>query len=101
MDHHQLCCGGFHMIDVIILTSKMLTYYGDKEGVPEYINMLEDYQKKAHRVQLPVPDVSLVEITTKSMLQDQAFTTDMKEWEEKLPMNKMWSLWKSTFPEVN
>ena len=33
------------MIAVVDLTSEMLTYYGDEEGIPEYINMLEESQK--------------------------------------------------------
>ena len=63
--------------------------------------MLEDAHKKAQREQLPIPDVTLVDIATKLILQDQAFTPKMKKWEEKRPVDKTWTLWKSTFPETH
>ena len=51
----------------------------------------------AEREQPPIPDVTLVSITTKLLLQDQAFTPEMKELEKKHPVNKTWFLWKLTF----
>ena len=47
MDHLQLSYGGLHDINVVNITSDMLTYYGDAAGVLEYTNMIEDSQKKA------------------------------------------------------
>ena len=45
MDQIQLRCGGLHAINVVGLTSKILTYYGDAAGIPKYINMLKKYQR--------------------------------------------------------
>ena len=66
----------------------MPTYYGDASGVPKYINMLEDSHKKSQRVQLPIPNVTLVAIAMKLILQAQLFTPEMKEWENNRPVNK-------------
>ena len=66
------------MLAVVELTFKMLTYYGDASGVPRYINMLEDAHKKAQWDQLPTPDITLMAISTKSILQAQAFTHEIK-----------------------
>ena len=74
----------------------MLNYYGDTKGVPEYIYTIEDAQKKAQQVQLTIPNVTLVAIATKSILQDQDFTLEMKEWEKNLPVNKTCLQWKYT-----
>ena len=79
MDHLQLHCSGLHTLDVVVITSNMLTYYGDSAGIPEYINMIEDAQKKPQRTKLPIPDITLVDIATKLILQAQLFTLDIKE----------------------
>ena len=46
----------------------MLTYYGGTAGTLKYINMLEDSQKNTQRVQLPIPNVTIVAVATKSIL---------------------------------
>ena len=99
MGHLQLCCGSIHAIGVVKFTFEMLTYYGDAEGIPKYINMLEDAKKKVHQVQLPIREVTLVDIANKSILQSQSFNPEMKEWEKNHPMDKLRALWKSTFLE--
>ena len=78
VDHLQLCCGGLHVLDVINLTSDILTYYGEAVVIPEYINMIEGAQKKYQLVQLPVPNVTLMAISAKSILQAQAFIPNTK-----------------------
>ena len=97
----KLHYGRIDTLDVVDLTSKMLTYYGDAADVPKYTNTLKDDQKKAQRVQLPIPDLTLVVISKKMILQSQAFIPKIKEWEKKCPMDKTWALWKSTFLEAN
>ena len=71
IDNLQLCCGGIHAINIVEITSEMLTYYSDLAGVPKYINMIEDAQKKAQQAQPPILDVTLVAIATKLILQSQ------------------------------
>ena len=68
----------------------MLTCYSDTSGVPEYTNILEGAQKKSHRAQLSINDLTLMYIAMKLILQDQDFTSDIKEWEKKRPTNKTW-----------
>jgi hypothetical protein len=38
--------GGLHAIDMISLRTNMHNYYTQAGGIPQYINMLEDVQKK-------------------------------------------------------
>jgi hypothetical protein len=38
--------GGLHAIDMISLRTNMHNYYTQADGIPQYINMLEDAQKK-------------------------------------------------------
>ena len=53
------------MIYVVNLTAKMFTYYGDTADIPDYINMIEDAQKKAQCAQPPISCVTSMEITTR------------------------------------
>ena len=68
------------MIFVVKITSKVLTYYGDAAGVPEYTKMIEDAQEKAQWEKLPVPNTTLMSISTKSILQAQAFIPKINKW---------------------
>ena len=67
------------MIDVVDLTYEMIAYYGDAVGVPEYINMPRDSHKKSQQEQLAIHNVTRVDIAKESILQPQAFNTEMKE----------------------
>ena len=78
MYHIQLRYDCLHALEVVNLTSDILTYYGDASGIPEYINMLEDTQKKAQQAQIPIPDVTIMAIDTKLLLQAQYFTPKTK-----------------------
>ena len=40
--HLQVTCGGLHAHDVLTIQNEMQRYYLDSEGIPEYINALED-----------------------------------------------------------
>ena len=45
--HLQSTCGGIHALDVLALQEKMHNAHNDSEGIPEYINTLEDGWDKA------------------------------------------------------
>ena len=42
--------------------------------------MIEDAQKKAQQVQPPIPDITLVAIAKKLILQSQDFTPKINKW---------------------
>ncbi len=52
--------GGLHAIDMISLRTNMHQYYVQLDGIPQYIIMLADTQKKAKRVGMPITDIELV-----------------------------------------
>ena len=45
--HLQAGCTGRHALDLLALHNEMQHYHLEGEGIPEYINMLEDAQLKA------------------------------------------------------
>ena len=55
--HLQAGCTGRHALDLLALHNGMQRYHLEVEGIPEYINMLEDAQKQAGRAGQTITDV--------------------------------------------
>jgi hypothetical protein len=73
IDHLDKNCGGLHAIDLVNLPTEMLAYYAAAEGIPKYINMLKDAQRKAQRAAMPIADVQLVAIASTAVLGSQQY----------------------------
>ncbi len=87
-------CGGLHPSELISLPTEMMGYYALTEGIPEYINMLEDAQRKLARAQLPMGDHQLLAIASTAVLAAQHFPRATDEWEALAPALKTWPTWK-------
>jgi len=59
LKHLRSTCGGLHSIDAVSLISDMQRYYETTTSIPEFINKLEDAQKKAQRANVPIADSTL------------------------------------------
>ena len=51
--------GGLHAVNMITLCTNMIHYYVQAEGIPQYIGMLEDAQKKRNGWACPSPTPNL------------------------------------------
>ena len=63
--------------------------------------MLEDAQEKFVRVQLPVSDAIIIGITTKSLIQAQAFPNETIKWEKYDLSRKTWAELKTHYLEAH
>ena len=79
-------CVGLHAPDVLNLQNEMQTYYEDIEGIPNYINKLEDAQKQSNRAGNPITDPTLLLFTANAMLRTDRFPWANEIWEE-LPIS--------------
>ena len=59
LDHLNANCGGLHPSELVSLPTEMMGYYALADGIPEYINMLEEAQRKLARANLPMSDDQL------------------------------------------
>jgi hypothetical protein len=59
---------GLHAINMIALRTNMHNYYTQADGIPQYINMLEDAQKKATWAGMPIANVKLVMMASAAVL---------------------------------
>lgn len=87
-------CRGLHPAELVNLPTRMLSFYNDADGIPEYINMLEDAQRKLERARLPMSDEQLLAIATTSVLASGHFPRPTDDWEAKAPADKTWQNWK-------
>jgi hypothetical protein len=83
--------GGLHAIDMISLRTNMHGYYTQADGIPQYINMLEDAQKKAKRAG------ELVMMALAAVLAVQHFPREVDDWEGLPSGSRTWLAWKKAF----
>ena len=53
---------------MLTLQMSMQTCYEQADGIPQYIALLEDAQKKAKRAQMPIGDAELVMMASAAVL---------------------------------
>jgi hypothetical protein len=94
IDHLDDNCGGLHSSEVVTLHSEMMGYYAKAEGIPEYIDMLEEAQRKSVRAKLPISDEQLLAIAATAVLGSNHFPRPTDEWETKPVADKTWANWK-------
>jgi hypothetical protein len=54
--------GGLHALNMNLLCTDTMQYYVQADGIPQFIVMMEDAQKKAKRAGMPIADVELVKM---------------------------------------
>ena len=89
--------GGLERPDVVALLAQLPTLWAADPRVPEYINALEESQKKSVRAKLPISDDLLAAFASSSLLAEDSFPTDRPAWDGKPPAEQTWAAWKSTF----
>jgi hypothetical protein len=89
--------GGLHAVDMISLRTNMHQYYVQVDGIPQYIIMLEDAQKKAKRAGMPIANVELVMMASAAVLAAQHFPHKVDNWEGLPTPNRTWLAWKTAF----
>jgi hypothetical protein len=89
--------GGLHAINMISLHLNMTQYYVQVDGIPQFIVMMEDAQKKVKRAGMPIADVELVMMASAAVLAAQHFPREVDDWEGLPAINRTWRAWKVAF----
>jgi hypothetical protein len=97
MAHLNANSRGLHAIDMIALRTAMQGYYEQADGIPQYIALLEDAQKKAKRAQMPIADAELVMMASTAVLAVQHFPREVEDWEGLTSTSRTWPAWKTAF----
>ena len=104
IDHLQVQCTGRHTINILALQDEMRNYHIEYEGILEYINALEDAQRRVKRAgndrEYFVNNATLSLIASTAMLKMQQFPRVNDEWEDLLRATKTWPTWTSMYKRV-
>ena len=89
--------GGLHAFDMLTLRTNMHGYYAQANGIPQYIIMLEEAQKKAKRVGMPIADIELVMMASVAVLAAMHFPCEVDDGKGLPTLGRTWSAWKTAF----
>ncbi len=89
--------GGLQAVDMISLQTNMHAYYVHKDSISQYINMLEDAQKKTKWAGMPIADVKLIMMASAAVLAAQHFPHKVDDWEGLPSTTCTWMAWKQSF----
>jgi hypothetical protein len=89
--------GGLHALDMISLCTDMIQYYMQADGIPQFILMMEDAQKKAKQAGMPIANVELVMMASAAVLAAQHFPCEVDNWEGLPFASCMRQAWKVAF----
>ncbi len=90
-------CGGLHALDMILLCTDMMQYYMQADGIPQFIVMMGDAQKKAKQAGMPIANNKLVMLALAAVLAPQHFPCEVDNWEGLTAGSCMWQAWKVAF----
>ena len=94
-------CVGLHATDVLNIQNETQTYHEDMEGIPVYINKLEDAQKQSTRAGNPITDPTLLLFAENAMLRTDRFPRANEIWEEFPGAYRTWARWKAIYRKAN
>ena len=101
MNHLQAMCVVLHATEILNLQNEMQMYHEDMEGIPEYINKLEDAQKQSTRAGNLVTDPTLLLFAANAMLRTNRFPWANKIWEELTGADRTWKRWKAIYRKAD
>ena len=73
----------------------MQFYHLEVDGIPKYINMLEDAQWQAGWAGQTIADETLLLFASTTMLTSERFPRTNNDWEERVERHKTWLKWKT------
>ncbi len=88
---------GLHALDMILLCMNMMQYYMQVDGIPQFIVMMEDAQKRAKRAGMLIADIKLVMMASAAVLAAQHFPREVDNWECLPAGSCTWQAWKVAF----
>jgi hypothetical protein len=88
---------GLHAVDMLTLRTNMHGYYAQADGIPQYIIMLEEAQKKAKRAGMAIANIKLVMMALAAVLAAMHFPQEVNDWEGLPALGHTWAAWKMSF----
>ena len=99
--HLQAGYTGRHTLNLLALHNEMQCYHLEVEGIPEYINILEDAQKQAGRSSQTIADKTLLLFMSTAMLTIERYPQANDDWEDKSEDENTWAHWKNCYKKAH
>ena len=101
LTHLQRHATGRHAFDLLSRMDQMSQYHLEHEGVPEYINALEDAQKMAalSDESNEIADGTLLLIASTLVLKLQRYPRANEKWEDMTKDAQTWEAWKVLYKD--
>ena len=80
--HLQAGCMGRHTLNLLELHNEMQRYHLEVEGIPEYINMLQDAKKQAGRAGQTIANKTILLFVIMAMLTTDRYPRANNKWED-------------------
>jgi hypothetical protein len=88
---------GLHALNMIALRTNMSQYYMQADGIPQFIAMMEDANKKVKRAVMSITNMELVMMALVAVLAAQHFLCKVDDWEGLPTSTHTWSTWNVAF----
>ena len=79
----------------------MQRYHLEVEGIPEYINILEEAQRQAGRTGRAISDETILIFASMAMLTSGRFPWANDDWEDRAELDKTWAAWKLAYKQAH
>ena len=89
--------GGLERADIISLILRLPYFWTRNTHILEYINAIEEAQKKLLQAGCPFSNYLITAFVTHSLLTDNSFPKDLPEWDGKLDVEQTWYKWTACF----
>ena len=89
--------GGLEATDIVSLLLTTLGWWAEDPRVPEYVNRIEEAQRKSVRASLPIDDKWLAAVSTGSLPATGSFPKQHPDWDSLPRASKTWTAWKTAF----
>ena len=91
----------WHALDLLVLYNKMQHYHLEVEGIPEYINLLEDSQRKSGREGHTISDKTILIFASTAMLTSERFPRANDDWEDRAELEETLATWKLAYKQAH
>ena len=76
LDHLTEFCSGIHTVDAVDIPQLMKTLFSDAEGIPKFINAMEEMHRKSKRAKLVTHDEYMHAVALKLLPQSGEYATE-------------------------
>ena len=89
--HLQVGCTGRNALELLALHNEMQRYHLEVEGIPKYINMIEDARRQAGRAGRTITNKTLLLFASTAILTTERFPCLNEDWKERAERDNTWA----------